>query len=105
MATFISGTIMIEVDNAGFMEDPQQWNREIAAALAKCEGVASLGDDHWKLLQFLRDHYLEHGVAPLVRQLCAESGLTLKQIYALFPSGPARGACKVAGLPNPDACV
>jgi sulfur relay (sulfurtransferase) DsrC/TusE family protein len=41
----------------------------------------------------------------LVRQLCAESGFALKQIYALFPSGPARGACKVAGLPNPDACV
>jgi TusE/DsrC/DsvC family sulfur relay protein len=105
MATFKSGNVSIELDDKGYMLDPEQWDREVATALAVSEEVASLGADHWKLLQCLRDHYFEHGVMPMIRVLCRKSGLDLKRIYVLFPSGPTRGAWKVAGLPDPDTCV
>ena len=105
MPTFTHGNVSIEVDEDGFMEAPEAWNREIATALASTEGVATLTEDHWKVVDYLRNYYLQFGVAPMVRKLCKESGLDLKRIYELFPSGPAKGACKVAGLPKPSGCV
>ena len=53
----------------------------------------------------LRAYYVDKGMAPMIRALCQHTGLRLREIYTLFPSGPAKGACKVAGLPKPDGCV
>ena len=61
--------------------------------------------DHWAVIQFIRDHYLKSNMAPMVRSICKTTGFKLKYIYELFPSGPAKGACKIAGLPKPDGCV
>jgi len=105
MPTFAHGSISIEVDEDGFMQEPDRWDKEVAAALATTEGVDSLGDDHWKLVEYLRNYYLQFGVAPMIRKLCKETGFDLKKVYELFPSGPAKGACKVAGLPKPTGCV
>jgi TusE/DsrC/DsvC family sulfur relay protein len=105
MPTFTHGSISIEVDEDGFMQEPDRWDKEVAAALATTEGVDSLGDDHWKVVEYLRNYYLQFGVAPMIRKLCKETGYDLKTIYQLFPSGPAKGACKVAGLPKPTGCV
>jgi TusE/DsrC/DsvC family sulfur relay protein len=105
MPTFTHGEVSIEVDEDGFMQEPTLWNEKVAAALASTEGVENLGDDHWKVVNYLREYYLKFGVAPMIRKLCKESGYDLKTIYALFPSGPAKGACKVAGLPKPTGCV
>ena len=105
MPTFTHGSISIEVDEDGFMQEPDRWDKEVAAALATTEGVDSLGDDHWKVVDYLRNYYLQFGVAPMIRKLCKETGFNLKKIYELFPSGPAKGACKVAGLPKPTGCV
>jgi dissimilatory sulfite reductase related protein len=105
MASFSHGNVTIEVDEDGFMAQPDQWNNEVALALASTEGVTALSDDHWKLVNYLRDYYTKFGVAPMIRKLCKETGFPLKTVYDLFPSGPAKGACKVAGLPKPTGCV
>jgi tRNA 2-thiouridine synthesizing protein E len=105
MATFTHGNVSIAVDEDGFMENPEVWNADVALALASTEGVTALTDDHWKLVNYLRNYYLQFGVAPMIRKLCKETGFDLKKVYELFPSGPAKGACKVAGLPKPTGCV
>jgi TusE/DsrC/DsvC family sulfur relay protein len=105
MPTFTHGEVSIDVDEDGFIQKPDQWNDTVAAALGTTEGVADLTDEHWKVVNYLRDYYLKFGVAPMIRKLCKETGYDLKKIYALFPSGPAKGACKVAGLPKPTGCV
>jgi tRNA 2-thiouridine synthesizing protein E len=105
MALFQAGEISLEVDEDGFIQDPNLWNENVAAALAKTEGVEKMGDNHWKLVNYLRKYYLDFGVAPMIRKLCKDTGFKLKEIYDMFPSGPAKGACKVAGLPKPTGCV
>lgn len=105
MPVFTSGDLTIDVDEDGFMTSPESWNDTIAAALASTEGVNQLTDDHWKVVHYLRNYFTQFGVAPMIRKLCKETGFDLKTIYALFPSGPAKGACKVAGLPKPTGCV
>lgn len=97
--------LKIEVDEDGFMEDPEVWNETIALALASTEGVDALTDEHWGVIKYLREYYLKFGIAPMIRKLCKETGCPLKKIYELFPSGPAKGACKVAGLAKPTGCV
>jgi TusE/DsrC/DsvC family sulfur relay protein len=105
VATFTHGTVSIEVDEDGFMQAPEIWNQEIASALATTEGVEDLTEAHWKVVNYLREYYLKFGIAPMIRKVCKETGYDLKTIYQLFPSGPAKGACKVAGLPKPTGCV
>ena len=105
MPTFTHGDVSIEVDEDGFITDPDLWNDKVAAALATTEGVEELTEEHWKVMNYLRDYYLKFGVAPMIRKLCKETGFPLKKIYELFPSGPAKGACKLAGLPKPTGCV
>ena len=95
----------LDVDDDGFLEQPEIWNNEVALALASTEGLIELSDDHWKVINYLRDYFKQYGIAPMIRKLCKETGYNLKQIYELFPSGPAKGACKVAGLSKPTGCV
>jgi tRNA 2-thiouridine synthesizing protein E len=105
MALFEHGNIKIQVDEDGFMEEPEVWNEEIARALASTEGVEELTENHWKVVTYLREYYAKFEVAPMIRKLCKETGFPLKEIYEMFPSGPAKGACKVAGLAKPTGCV
>jgi TusE/DsrC/DsvC family sulfur relay protein len=105
MAIFEYGDIKIDVDEDGFMEEPDQWNEEVAKALATTEAVTEMTEDHWKIVNYLREYYQKFGIAPMIRKLCKETGYPLKRIYELFPSGPAKGACKVAGLAKPTGCV
>jgi tRNA 2-thiouridine synthesizing protein E len=105
MPQFTHGDVTIEVDEHGFMAQPETWNDEIARALATTEGVTAMTEEHWKIVRYLRGYWLQFGIAPMVRKLCKETGFQLKQVYELFPSGPANGACKVAGLPKPTGCV
>lgn len=105
MADFQVGDSTIEVDEDGFIQEPDLWNKDVAAALGKTEGVDDITEEHWKVVNFLREYYLEFGVAPMIRKLCKSTGFKLNKIYELFPSGPAKGACKIAGLPKPTGCV
>lgn len=95
----------VELDEDGFVVVLEQWDEEVAKFLAKEEGIDELNEDHWKLIQYLRDYFAEYGIAPMIRKMTKQSGFSLKEIYDLFPSGPAKGACKVAGLPKPTGCV
>ena len=97
--------IQVDVDEDGFIQQPECWNEALAAALATIDDVPELTEDHWKVVNYLRDYYKQFGIAPMIRKLCKDTGFQLKYIYELFPSGPAKGACKIAGLPKPTGCV
>ncbi|HUX08190.1 MAG TPA: TusE/DsrC/DsvC family sulfur relay protein [Acidobacteriota bacterium] len=105
MAEIILKDKRFEVDEEGFMQKPEEWNEEVAGLFASTEGIEEMTDKHWAVVRFIRSYWLEHDTAPMVRKLCQESGVNLREVYKLFPSGPAKGACKVAGLPKPDGCV
>ena len=96
----------LEVNEEGFLAHPEEWNQDVALFLAKDqEGLDSLNDQHWSVINYIREYYLEKSLAPMVRLICKTTGLKLREIYQLFPSGPAKGAAKLAGLPKPDGCV
>lgn len=105
MAKSVLGGIEIEVDEDGFIQEPEKWNQAIAEDLAKLEQAFPMTEEHWKVVNYLRDYYLKYEIAPPIRMLVKQTGFDLKKIYELFPSGPAKGACKIAGLPKPTGCV
>jgi TusE/DsrC/DsvC family sulfur relay protein len=95
-----------ELNEEGFLVHSEEWNEDVAAALASAEeGIEALTEAHWAVIHFIRNYYLENNLAPMVRKVCQTTGFPLRTIYELFPSGPAKGACKIAGLPKPDGCV
>ena len=96
----------LEVNEEGFLEHSEDWDKETAMILAEAEeGIAELTEEHWKVIDYIRGYFLANNLAPMVRKVCQTTGFSLRRIYELFPSGPAKGACKVAGLPKPDGCV
>lgn len=96
---------VLEIDEDGFIQDPDAWDEEVAKGLATTESVEEMTEEHWKVVNYIRDYYIEFGTAPMIRKLCKKTSTDLKRIYELFPSGPAKGACKIAGLPKPTGCV
>jgi tRNA 2-thiouridine synthesizing protein E len=105
MATIQIDGQSFEVDGDGFLSNPDIWNDEVAQLFARNDGIEQMNEKHWAIVRIIRRNYEEKGMAPMVRSICQETGLKLREIYELFPLGPARGACKVAGLPKPDGCV
>lgn len=95
----------LEIDEDGFLVDPDDWNEDVVKAFAALEDVEEITEEHWKVINYLRAYFKQFGIAPMIRKMCKDNGMTLKQIYDLFPSGPAKGACKLAGLPKPTGCV
>lgn len=93
------------VDEHGFLQQPEVWDEEVARLFAKAEGIEEMTPDHWRVIHYLRSHFMKYSIAPMIRQLCKDTGFKLKKIYELFPSGPANGACKIAGLPKPTGCI
>lgn len=95
----------VDVDAEGFMTDSGQWNDQIAAGIAAENGIPELTDRHWLVVRFMRDRYLATGTAPTIRSLGKESGVPIKELYALFPKGPAKLAAKIGGIPKPKGCI
>jgi len=95
----------IDFDNDGFMTNPSLWDEKVACLIAGDEGITDMNEKHWGIVNFIRDYWKEHDLAPPIRLICKEVGVSVREIYKLFTSGPARGACRVAGLPKPDGCV
>ncbi len=93
------------VDEDGFIEDFTTYNEAWVRYVKKEEGIDELNEEHWKVINVLQDYYKKNGIAPMVRILSKLTGFKLKHIYELFPSGPGKGACKMAGLPKPTGCV
>ena len=105
MSTATYAGTSVEVDAEGFMTDPEQWNEQIAVEIASGAGIPELTDRHWQVVEFLRKTYLESGSAPSIRTLGKASGVPIKELYQLFPKGPAKLAAKVAGIPKPRGCI
>jgi tRNA 2-thiouridine synthesizing protein E len=96
---------VFNVDEDGFIDDFKNWNEAWVRYVKQQEGIEELTDEHWKVIKVLQDYYKKNGIAPMVRILSKVTGFSLKKIYELFPSGPGKGACKMAGLPKPTGCV
>jgi len=99
------GTAAVDVDEEGFLTDSSQWTREIAAAIAKEEGVAELTPAHWKVIEYMQKEFRENGQVPSIRKLNKSGIISTKELYALFPGGPAKKAAKIAGMKKPEGCV
>ena len=95
----------VERDAEGFFVHPEQWQESMAQELADESGLGQLTPRHWDVIRFMRKAYLENGSAPSIRTLGKASGVPIKELYALFPKGPAKLAAKVAGIPKPRGCI
>ena len=100
----ISGTAL-DVDDEGFLQKPEQWNEAMAEEIARENGIDHLTDRHWQVVKFMRKTYLETGSAPSIRTLGKVSGVSIKELYELFPKGHAKLAAKIGGIPKPHGCI
>jgi TusE/DsrC/DsvC family sulfur relay protein len=104
MTTLIAGH-EVHVDADGFMTDPQEWTPDIAADIARRNGIDPLSPRHWKVIEFCRRDAVEQGTPPGVRRIVAQTGVPMKEIYTLFPKGPGILASRISGLTKPKSCV
>lgn len=95
----------VEVNEEGFLVDPKQWTPELAETIAKEEGIDELTDAHWKIINFCREAAGITGAAPTLRQISKGVGVSTKELFKLFPKGPAKKVAKIAGLGKPQGCV
>lgn len=95
----------LQLNDEGFLIDPTQWSEEMAPALAAKEGITELSEAHWLVIRFMRNEYETKGAAPSVRALSKLSGVSIKELYELFPKGPAKVAARIAGVPKPRGCI
>ena len=95
----------VEFDKEGFMSNPADWNRDIATVLAQEIGIAELSEGHWKVIDFCRKDFNEKGEAPSFRRLKKAGGIPTKELYQLFPKGPAKKVALVSGLGKPKGCI
>ena len=105
MTTVTIATTDVELNDEGFFVHPEQWTEDMAPELARREGIDELTDSHWQVIRFMRAEYLEKGTGPTVRVLGKASGVSVKDLYQLFPKGPAKVAAKIAGIPKPRGCI
>jgi TusE/DsrC/DsvC family sulfur relay protein len=105
MATKNIAGKQVAVNEEGYLTDPSQWTKEIAAEIAKEEGIPVLTENHWKVLDYLQKETKETGLLPSIRKLKSTGVMPTKELYELFPEGPLRKAAKIAGLPKPASCV
>lgn len=95
----------VDVDAEGFLTRPEQWTEELAEEIAGANGIAHLTERHWQVVRFMRETFLETGSAPTIRTLGKASGVPVKELYELFPKGPAKLAAKIGGIPKPRGCI
>ena len=105
MSTSTIANIDVELNDEGFFVDPDQWTVDMVSELARRVGIEELTDAHWKVIRFMRSEYLAKGTGPTVRVLGKTSGVSIKELYQLFPKGPAKVAAKIAGIPKPRGCI
>jgi len=105
MSTMTIAATDVELNDEGFFVHPEEWTEEMAPELARREGIEALTDAHWTVIRFMRNEYATKGNAPTVRVLGKTSGVSVKELYQLFPKGPAKSAAKIAGIPKPHGCI
>ncbi|MFC1921680.1 TusE/DsrC/DsvC family sulfur relay protein [Chloroflexota bacterium] len=95
----------VQVNDEGFMTDPNEWDKEIAVVIASEEGITEMTDEHWKVIDYCRDVGMESGSAPTLRNITNGAGVSTKELFGLFPKGPAKKVAKISGLGKPEGCV
>jgi tRNA 2-thiouridine synthesizing protein E len=95
----------VQVNDEGFMTNPAEWDKDIAVEIAKEEGIAELTPNHWKVIDFSRVEGAKSGKAPTIRQITTGTGLTTKELFSLYPKGPAKKVARISGLGKPEGCV
>ncbi len=105
MATKTIAGKMVQVNDEGYMTNPAEWDRDIAVEIARDEGIDPLTDAHWKVIDFCRTEGERTGKAPTLRQITSGTGLSTKELFTLFPKGPAKKVAHISGLGKPEGCV
>ena len=105
MPTVTYAGSQVTVNDEGFFTDPAQWREEMAPLIARQEGLSAPTERHWQVIKFMRHEYEAKGSGPTVRVLGKTSGVSVKELYQLFPHGPAKEAAKIAGIPKPRGCI
>ena len=105
MATRVIACKTVQVNDEGFLSVPSEWTREIAVEIAREEGIPELTAAHWKVIEFCRQDASSSGKAPTLRRITTAAGVTTKEMFVLFPKGPAKKVARVAGLGKPEGCV
>jgi len=97
--------VTVDINEEGYLTDSTQWTKDVAAAIAKEEGIERLTDSHWQVIGFLQKDYKENGKMPTMRRIKKAGGIPTKELYQLYPDGPLKKASKIAGLPKPESCI
>jgi tRNA 2-thiouridine synthesizing protein E len=105
MATRTIAGKEVQVNEEGFLTDPGEWNKDIAVEIAKEEGIAELTPEHWKIIEYCRQSAAASGKAPTLRNITNNAGVSTKDLFALFPKGPAKKVARISGLGKPEGCV
>ena len=105
MATRVIAGKTVQVNDEGYMTNLNEWRKEIAVELAKEEGIAELTQAHWKVIEFCRQDGAANGKAPTLRRITTAAGVPTKEMFALFPKGPAKKVARISGLGKPEGCV
>ena len=95
----------VDTDAEGFLTRPEQWSEELAEEIARANGIEHLTGRHWQVVRYMRETFLATGTAPTIRTLGKTSGVPIKELYELFPKGPAKLAAKIGGIPKPRGCI
>jgi dissimilatory sulfite reductase related protein len=95
----------VDVNDDGFMTNPAQWDRDIASAIASEEGIPELTTAHWQVIEFCRTSAASNGAAPTLRTITNGAGVSTKDLFTLFPKGPAKKVARISGLGKPEGCV
>lgn len=101
----MSALVNVERNEEGFLVNPADWNKEIAVEIANEEGIPELTDAHWNIIDFSRANAESSGAAPTLRQITKGAGVPTKDLFKLFPKGPAKKVAKISGLGKPEGCV
>jgi len=105
MATRTIAGLTVQVNDEGFMTNPGEWTKDIAMEIAKEEGIVELTPAHWQVINFCRQNAVDSGKAPTLRTITNGASITTKEMFALFPKGPAKKVARISGLGKPEGCV
>jgi tRNA 2-thiouridine synthesizing protein E len=105
MSTATLAGTTVELNDEGFFVDPTVWTPSMAEEMAAAEGIDTLTPAHWTVIEFMRREFAEKGTGATVRVLGKSSGVSVKELYELFPKGPAKMAARLAGIPKPKGCI
>lgn len=94
-----------EFNSEGYLVTPWLWDEELAVLIARKTGIMELNENHWAVIYYVRKYWEKNRTAPLISNICRFTSIRLSAIYELFPMGPVKGVCRIAGLPKPDGCV